>query len=53
MSIERIIKRLKKDGHEFTKSISTGNVIIKTSWGAPCSFESYNAAYNWLYKRKY
>lgn len=50
MSIDRIIKRLEKSGHKVGKSIPTGNVIVKSSWGSVHVFNSYRAAYNFYYK---
>jgi len=49
MSIKNIIKRLEKSGHKVTKSMSTGNIIVNSAWGAVNTFNSYAAAYKFYF----
>ena len=50
MRVEDIIKKFEKRGHKITRSIQSGDVIIKTRWGFEYTFSSYNKAYHYFFK---
>ena len=52
MTTKQKIKRLEKNGHTVAMSMSTGQIIVKSAWGATNTFKSYSAAYNWHFKAK-
>lgn len=49
MKTTLIINKFEKKGYDVTKSISTGQIIVKAPWGAVSTFSSYSAAYKFYF----